>query len=27
MIEETADNYETTVEDEEPVKGDPGEEA
>lgn len=27
MIEETADNYETTVEDEEPVEGDPGEEA
>ena len=27
MLEETADNYETTVEDEEPVEGDPGEEA
>ena len=27
IIEETADNYETTVEDEEPVEGDPGEEA
>ena len=27
MIEETADNYETTVDDEEPVEGDPGEEA
>lgn len=27
MIEETADIYETTVEDEEPVEGDPGEEA
>ena len=27
MIEETADNYETTVEDEVPVEGDPGEEA
>ena len=27
MIEETDDNYETTVEDEEPVNEDPGEEA